>query len=286
MKGKLSIVTGATSGIGYQTARRLAYHEHHLVLVIRDIKKGDLIRRKILEEVTGSKIDIVVADLASQNQVRKAAHEIKQISPVVEVLLNNAGTWISERVLTEDGLEKVFAVNHLAYFLLTHLLYDLLAKSEEGRIINISSDSHFQGKMHFEDLSLKSNYHGLRSYAQSKLANVLFTYELEKRRIHDHITVNAVQPGLVKTDIGIKHTNWLHASAWKLRRYFGVTPEKGADTSVYLAMSPKVQGISGKYWADRMPKSSSKHSYNNEDARKLWEVSEKMCGISDYFGSS
>jgi len=138
----------------------------------------------------------------------------------------------------------------------------------------------------FEDLSLENGYHGLRSYAQSKLANILFTYELEKRKIHDHITVNAVQPGLVKTDIGIKNTNWLHASAWKLRRYFGVTPEKGADTSVYLATSPEVQRISGKYWANKRPKTSSKRSYRDEDASMLWESSEKMCGISDYFESS
>ncbi len=286
MKDKLSIVTGATSGIGLHTALRLAYHKHHLVLVLRDVKKGDLIRRQILDEVSGSTVDMVVADLASQNQVRKAAHEVKQISAVVDVLVNNAGTWSSKRVLTEDGLERVFAVNHVAYFLLTHLLYSSLANSEEARIINISSDSHFQSKMHFEDLSLKNGYHGLRSYAQSKLANILFTYELEKRKLHDHITVNAVQPGLVKTDIGIKNTNWLHASAWKLRRYFGVTPEKGADTSVYLATSPEVQGISGKYWANKSPKTSSKHSYSDEEASMLWEISEKMCGISDFFKSS
>jgi len=149
MKDKLSIVTGATSGIGFQTALRLAYHKHHLVLVLRDVIKGDLIRRQISDEVPGSKVDIVVADLASQNQVRRAGHEIKQISAAVDVLVNNAGTWISKRVLTEDGLERVFAVNHVAYFLLTHLLYSALANSEEGRILNISSDSHFHGKMHF-----------------------------------------------------------------------------------------------------------------------------------------
>jgi NAD(P)-dependent dehydrogenase (short-subunit alcohol dehydrogenase family) len=280
---KLSVITGATSGIGYQTALQLAHCQHHLILVFRDVNKGTRAKNEILRQVPAAKVELVTADLSSQQQIARAAQQIGQLTTKIDVLINNAGTWYSNRTVTEDNIEQVFAVNHLSYFLLTHLLYPLLARSKAARIINISSDSHFKAKRHFEDLGLSKNYHGLRSYAQSKLANILFTYELDRRKPHGHITANAVQPGLVITDIGIKNTRWWHALAWKIRRTSGVSSEEGARTSVHLASSGDIVGVSAKYWEDCRPKPSSKRSYNVEDAWKLWEVSEKMCGITDYF---
>jgi NAD(P)-dependent dehydrogenase (short-subunit alcohol dehydrogenase family) len=280
---KSIVLTGASSGIGYQTALQLAAQKHHLVLVSRSIEKGDRTRNQVREQIPDARIDLVTADLALQKHIRRAGEEINQLTPKIDVLINNAGTWNSHRIITDEGIEEVFAVNHLSYFLLTHLLYTSLVNSESARIINVSSDSHFKGRIHLDDLGLKNNYHGLRSYAQSKLANVHFTYELHRRKPHLNIVVNAVQPGLVTTDIGLKNTNWWHALAWKIRRSAGVSASEGAKTSVYLATAPDIAEVSAKYWENCQVKPSSKRSYNLEDARRLWEYSEQMCGITDYF---
>jgi NAD(P)-dependent dehydrogenase (short-subunit alcohol dehydrogenase family) len=280
---KIVVITGATSGIGYQTALQLAHKKHRLILVCRNKEKADLTRNRILDLVPAASIDLIHADLSVQQQIRKAGMEIIQLTNKLDVLVNNAGTWNSQRKITEDGVEEVFAVNHLSYFLITHLLYPLLALSENARIINLSSDSHFKGKMHFDDLGLKHNYHGLRSYAQSKLANVLFTYELDRLKPHQNIVVNAVQPGLVKTDIGLKNTKWWHALAWKIRRSAGVSSQQGAQTSVYLATSKEVATNSAKYWDNCRSKPSSKDSYDPDHARKLWEISARLCSVDKYF---
>lgn len=280
---KIVVITGATSGIGYQTALQLAHKKYRLILVSRNMEKANLARNRIMDLVPVSSIDLVHADLSVQQQIRRAGMEIVQLTSKLDVLVNNAGTWNSERRITEDGIEEVFAVNHLSYFLITHLLYPLLTLSENARIINLSSDSHFKGKMHFDDLGLEYNYHGLRSYAQSKLANVLFTYELDRLKPHQNIVVNAVQPGLVKTDIGLKNTKWWHALAWKIRRSAGVSSQEGAQTSVYLATSEEVAAISAKYWDNCRMKPSSKDSYDLDHARKLWEISAGLCSVDKYF---
>lgn len=278
------VITGATGGIGYQTAKQLAEQHHRLILIVRNMAKGDVARNQLLHEVPKAKIELVQADLASQEQIRAAAQQVHQMVEKVDVLINNAGIWHTHWTCTEDNIESVFAVNHLSYFLITHLLYPLMVNSGAGRIINVSSDSHFKGMMHFNDLNLHNNYHGLRSYAQSKLANILFTYEFHRRKPHQHITVNAVQPGLVKTDIGTKHTSWLHALAWKIRRSMGVSTEEGARTSVYLASAAEISGESAKYWDRCQPKQSSVDSCNSAYAAKLWSISSELCGITNYFG--
>jgi NAD(P)-dependent dehydrogenase (short-subunit alcohol dehydrogenase family) len=166
------------------------------------------------------------------------------------------------------------------------MMMGALNKVSDARIICVGSDSHFHGKLHFDDLSLRQNYHGLRAYAQSKLPNVMFVYELDRRLKEkglQNISVNCVQPGLVKTDIGLKHTISFHALAWRLRRLGGVSPEKGAETSIYLAREESAKGLSGRYWDKCRPKPSSRNSYVREDAKKLWEVSESLCDIQDYF---
>ena len=228
---------------------------------------------------------LIQADLGIQGQVREAAGKIMSRFEKLDVLVNNAGTWFSELVRTEDGIETVFAVNHLAYFLLTRELYPLLKEAPDARVVNVASDSHFKGQIQFDDIHLERNYHGLRSYAQSKLANVLFTYEFDRRKPHDHVAINAVQPGLVYTDIGLKHTQWLHALAWKVRRslWKGKTPAEGAATSIYLASHPEAQGQSGKYWDECKPKASSPASYDRAAAEKLWILSQELCGIADFF---
>lgn len=286
MKGKNCIVTGGNTGIGFETALALARAGANVIIVCRNREKGEAAIGSIRERTSSGSVGYVLADLSSQSSIRQAAKEILEEFPAIDVLVNNAGAWFSGLELTEDGVERQFAINHLAYFLLTRELLGALRKSADGRIICVGSDSHFNGKLHFDDLSLRNNYHGLRAYAQSKLANVMFTYELDRRlKSHgiDNVSVNCVQPGLVRTDIGLKHTISFHALAWKIRRMGGVTPEKGAETSVYLATSPDVRGKSGKYWDKCRPKPSSERSLNEEDARKLWEASEALCGIEEYF---
>ena len=284
MIGKVCVVTGATSGLGWETARSLAHKGATVILLGRNADKGKVAMEKIREIKPDARLEFLPVDMGTQAQIRKVASDIKSKYPMIDVLVNNAGTWHSQRILNGDGLETVFAVNHLAYFLLTHLLYPNLQRPEDARIINIGSDSHFQVKgMHFADLSLGKKYHGLRSYAQSKLANLLFTYELHRRKPDEHITVNCVQPGLVKTDIGLKHTSWLHQLAWKIRRSSGVEPAEGARTQVYLATSEEVKGKSGLYFDDCQPKKSSRASYDEEAAAQLWEISRALCGIGNYF---
>ncbi len=285
MNGKTCVVTGANAGIGFETAKALAAKGAQVIMVCRNPEKGRAALADIRSATGNEQLSLFTADLSSQRQIRSISQAIREQHPVVDVLVNNAGTWISKHTRTEDDIETVFAVNHLAYFLLTHLLYPALRQAPDARIVNVSSDSHFNTQMHFDDLHLTENYHGLRSYAQSKLANVLFTYEFERRKPHDHIAIHALQPGLVYTDIGLKHTTWLHGLAWKLRRslWRGISPAEGAATSIHLATHPEGAVESGKYWDQCKPKPSSPESYRAEDAARLWEISEKWCQIENYF---
>ena len=286
MDKKICLVTGANAGIGFETAKSLCASGATTVLICRSEEKARKAAAEIKKEVPDAKTDYAVADLSSQKQVRAMAETIQGRYDKIDVLINNAGSWFSDFELTEDGVERQWAINHLSPFLLTHLLLPNLQKAPDPRIINVSSDSHFHGKIHFKDVNLRNNYHGLRAYAQSKLANVLFTLEFNRRKASRHGTINAVQPGLVKTDIGLKHTASFHGLMWKLRRLTGVSPQKGAATSIYLASSEEVRGISGKYWDKCKPKSAAKKAYEPEDAARLWALSEEMCGISSYFGRS
>lgn len=283
MKGKVCVVTGSGSGIGYETALALAEKGAKVIIITRSIEKSGRVIEKIKKETGNDQAEGYAIDLSSQRLIRKGCAELLKNNPIIDVLINNAGTWYSKLVFTEENIETVFAVNHLAYFLMTHLLLPALMKSDDPRVINVSSDSHFQAKMHFNDINLTGKYHGLRSYAQSKLANVLFTYEFERRKPGEKPGIYCVQPGLVKTNIGLKNTVSLHGIAWKIRRMAGVVPREGAATSIYLASSDEVKGQSGRYWDKCKPKKSSKASYNKEDARLLWELSEKLCDIKDYF---
>ncbi len=286
MTGKNCVITGANAGLGYETAKAMALRGANVMMVCRNEAKG---KRALIELVQASgnqNIYLQTADLSSQKDIKAAAEKIRERFAIVDVLVNNAGTWISNLTFTEDNIEKMFAVNHLAYFYLSHLLYPAIARAADGRIVSVASDSHFQGKMNFEDLYLTKKYHGLRAYAQSKLANILFTYELDRIKPNDNVSTYAVQPGLVKTDIGVKHTNWLHAFAWKVRRSGGVTPDIGAKTQIYLSTADEVKDQSGKYWDKCKPKKSSKRTYVEADAQRLWKISKELCKIDDFFKDS
>lgn len=283
MNRKTCVITGATSGIGYGIAKGLAGKNFELILIGRDTHKGQSVVENLKSHTANTSITYYNIDLCSQKQIRQTGEEIKNKHPKIDVLINNAGVWTSRYELTDDQIEKQFAVNHLAYFLLTHLLYPNIAKCSDGRIINMGSDSHRFGKINFDDINLERSYHGLKAYGQSKLANLLFTYELHRLKKEDHVSVYCVQPGLVKTDIGVKHTNPFHSFMWKLRRLSGMTPDKAAETAIYLATADEVASSSGFYWDKCKPKPSSERSKNTEDAARLWKMSEQMCGIKNYF---
>ena len=256
-----------------------------MILVCITEEKAKMAMEKILIGHAEAELDYAIADLSSQAEIRNLAKNIITKYPVLDVLINNAGIWYSDMQLTADGIERQWAINHLAPFLLSHLLLPSLSKAKDPRIITVSSDSHFHGKIHFKDVNLTNNYHGLRAYAQSKLANVLFTKAFEKLKPNKKLSIYAVQPGLVKTDIGLKHTFSFHGLMWKLRRLTGKTPAKGAATSVFLALDKSVKGISGKYWDKCKPKPCSKKANSSPDADRLWALSCEQCGIADYFGN-
>lgn len=280
---KICLITGATSGIGYSIAASLAAKQHTVLMLGRNPEKGTTLAKQLKASTGNNDIYFYTVDLCSQKQIRTVGNRIQQEFPKIDVLINNAAQWNSNYELTEDGIEKQFAVNHLAYFLLTHLLYPSLRNSRHARIINIASDSHRYGKMNFQNLNLQNEYHGLKAYGQSKLANLLFSYHLHRTKREKEIAIYCVQPGLVKTDIGIKHTSVLHSLAWKLRRLTGITTEKAAANIIYLATSDEVADHSGRYWDNRKTKPSSIQSQNREDAERLWTVSESLCGIENYF---
>ncbi|MFC2125538.1 SDR family oxidoreductase [Bacteroidota bacterium] len=286
MENKICVITGACSGIGLETAKALSDMGATIVLVCRDEQNGLAAREEIVKDSGNKKVNIVPMNLSSQKQIREGIRTIMDLHPKIDVLINNAGTWFSKLEYTEDNIETQFAVNHLAYFLITYELLPILRKSDDPRIINVGSDSHFHGKIHFHDINLTKKYHGLRAHAQSKLANVLFTYEFDRRKDDNKLSIYCVQPGLVKTDIGLKHTYPLHGIAWKLRRLGGVSIKEGAATSIYLASSPDAQGESGKYWDKCKVKKSSRNSYDKDMASRLWLLSEKLCDIENYFGSN
>ncbi|HET9723810.1 MAG TPA: SDR family oxidoreductase [Actinomycetota bacterium] len=272
-------MTGATSGIGMATAAELASMGARVGLVARNAAKGEITLAEIRATSHNDRLDLFGADLSSQASVRALSEDVRRRFSSLNVLVNCAGDSYAHRHTTVDGLELTFALNHLAYFQLTRLLLDLLVASAPSRIVNVTSGAQSVGRIDFEDLQGERRYRGQAAYNQSKLANVLFTYELARRLEGTGVTVNAVHPGVARTRFG--HADPNIATRWLTRvaQPFMRTPERGASTVIYLASSPEVEGTTGRYWANLKPKSSSKRSYDVEAAERLWEISEALTGL-------
>lgn len=286
------VVTGATSGIGLATTTELVRRGAFVIGVGRSPERCEQAEITIKAANPNGRVVFLIADLASQKQIRELAEQIrlksaslgkgaKQECARIDVLINNAGTFSGWFIATAEGFELQLAVNHLAPFLLTHELMPLLKAAPAGRVITVSSGSHYRTRINWNDIELRKHYNCLRAYKQSKLANVLFSSELN-RRLGPNATVRgyAVDPGLVNTEIGLKGTNGLVKWIWTKRRQGGVDSAAGAATSIYLASEPSVQAAQEVYWKKCRPKRPSRYSEQEDAAFRLWEISERMCGIN------
>jgi NAD(P)-dependent dehydrogenase (short-subunit alcohol dehydrogenase family) len=279
MTGKTVLITGGTGGIGRAAAIGLASMGARVGITGRDRPRAERAAIAISRESSNPAVDVFVADLSSQAEVRRMADEVLAAYPRLDVLLNNVGGFWANRHVTADGLEHTFALNHLAPFLLTGLLLERLKASAPARIVTVSSGAQSMGRIDFDDLMGEAKYSGQRAYNQSKLANVMFTYELAKRLEGTGVTATVLHPGVTSTGFGAEDT----ARGWgpliAVMRPFMKKPEQGAETSVYLASSPKAEGLSGQYFAGRTPKASHKTSYDTTITARLWQISADLVGI-------
>jgi NAD(P)-dependent dehydrogenase (short-subunit alcohol dehydrogenase family) len=275
VKGKICLITGATSGIGKETAIELAARGAILVLPVRDIMKGETLKAEILEKTPEAQIEIMPCDLASFDSIRSFVDAFKTRYDQLHILINNAGMWETKKKFSEDGIEMTFAVNHLAPFLLTNLLLKTIKTSAPARIINVSSESHRRGTINFKDLEFSRRYSGIKAYGQSKLANILFTKKLSQLLKGSGVTANCLHPGFVKTAI----FDTLPRPVFWLMRPFMVTPVKGAETTLYLATSDDVANFRGEYFVDRKPKKPNKEALRKDIADRLWEISANYVGL-------
>jgi NAD(P)-dependent dehydrogenase (short-subunit alcohol dehydrogenase family) len=280
MQGKVCMVTGANSGIGKATALALAKMGATLVMVCRDRARGEEARSEITTKSRNNAVDLLQADLSSQQSIRQLVENFQHHYTHLHVLINNAGAGaaFTGRRETVDGLEMTFAVNYLAPFLLTNLLLDVLTASAPARIVNVSSNSHEAGYIQMDDLQAE-HYRSMRAYGQSKLAVVLFTYELARRLRGTGVTANCLHPGFVATNFGQRDVGPAVRFLVKLIGSFGASPQEGAKTSIYLASSPDVEGVTGKYFVKSIPKRSASISYDESLQRQLWEQSAKLVNL-------
>jgi NAD(P)-dependent dehydrogenase (short-subunit alcohol dehydrogenase family) len=280
MKGRRCVITGATSGIGEATAVALAAAGAELTLVCRNREKAEATLGKIHAEAPYAAVDLVLADLSSQAEVRRAAAEILEDPRPIHVLINNAGVVNLKYSTTVDAIETTFAVNHLAYFLLTRLLLERIEQSPDARIVNVASDGHRFSSMDFDNIGHENDFRWMKVYGQSKLANILFTRELARRLEGSGVTVNALHPGGVSTGLGANNGTRLHGFLMAILKPFMKTPEDGARTSIYLASAPEVGKLSGEYFTRCKVTAGSRESRDMEAAARLWELSERMTGLA------
>jgi NAD(P)-dependent dehydrogenase (short-subunit alcohol dehydrogenase family) len=279
MQGKVCLVTGSTSGIGKVTARELAGMGATVVMLCRNRAKGEAVQAEIKAASGNDQVDLIVADLSELSEVRRAAGEFKQKYTQLHVLVNNAGGINTEHKITADGLEYTFVTNYLAPFLLTELLLDVLKASAPARIVNVSSVAHTQGKIDFADLQGAQRYSFTKAYGQSKLAQIYFTYELADQLKGTGVAVNALHPGAVASNFNDGMKGIAHVIGALIYALIGISEEKGAQTTLYVATSPEVEGVSGKYFSQSKQGKetpSSKLSYDMAIRRRLWEVSEEL----------
>ncbi len=278
MKGKTVLITGANSGIGLETALALAWMSAKVIMVARDPKTGQEALDMVKVKTSNDNVQLILCDFSSLKNVRALAKEVNEKCTKLDVLINNAGKIFGSRKLTEDGFEWTFGVNHLAPFLLTNLLLPLLKKSAPSRVVNTASVAHTFGHIDFDDIMSEKGYNDMKAYSQSKLANVLFSLELSNRIKGTGVTSNSLHPGVVNThfaDQGSAINNFIY----KVFGFMMETPKQGARTTVYLASSPEVEGVTGKYFSARKQITPSNEARDMAIAKKLWEVSEKLVGL-------
>jgi retinol dehydrogenase 14 len=286
MAGKTVLITGGTSGIGKATASGLAALGARVAITGRDLTRVSATASDITVATGNPDVDAFGADLSSQAEVRRLAGEVLGAYRRLDVLINNVGGFWATRHTTTDGLEHTFAVNHLAGFLLTNLLLDRLKSSAPARVVTVSSGAQSMGEIDFEDLQGEGKYSGQAAYSQSKLANVMFTYELARRLAGTGVTATVLHPGVTRTAFGAEDPSWISKVITPFWRPFMRTPQRGAAISIYLASSPEVETVTGRYFAERRQKTSSKASYDEDQAARLWEVSALLVGLAPSAGAA
>lgn len=281
MQGKVVVITGATSGIGQVAAERLAALGARIVLVTRDPGRGEAALARLHDRGPGVAHRLHRADLSRLAEVKRAAAEIAAAEPRVDVLINNAGAMYGSRQVTGDGLELTFATNHVSYVVMTHGLRERLMAAAPARVVNTASNAHRRAVLDFEDLQSARGYRGFTVYGRSKLCNILYTRELARRWAGTGVTANCLHPGFVATRFGDESGGLLSYGVRAAKMMFAISPEKGADTLVYLAASPDVAAVSGEYFEKRRPVVPSSEARDDPAARKLWRETARLAGIAD-----
>ena len=279
MLNKLCVITGANSGIGFETAKALAQNGAYIVMVCRNEDKAELAKKAILELSPSAGIDIVLCDFSIQSEIHKAAQEVIQKYDKIDILINNHGFIAAERTETIDDLEETFAVNHIGYFLFTNLLLNNLKAADKARIINVASDAHRAGKFDPKNLQLKTGYSAMKAYGNSKLFNILFTKELAHRLSDTNITTNCLHPGVIRSNFG-SGSNFVVRTFWKIAGPFMTSPEDGAQTTIYLATADEVEAVNGAYFKNKKAISPRIKATNMDHAKSLWDISNQLCGTS------
>ncbi len=279
MTGKICLVTGGNSGIGKATAIGLAKTGATVVVVSRNKEKGQTATTDIIAKSGNKNVELIQADLSSQSSIHQLVDEFKTRHEKLHLLINNAGVYLTKRTETEDGLESTFATNHLGPFLLTSLLLDILKASAPSRIVNVTSDAHKGAKIDFDDLQGEKRFSGWQAYGQSKLAMILYTHELAKRLEGSGVTVNSAHPGVVRTNFA-KNNGGLVMLGFRFLGMFFISPESAAKRILYVAMSPDLEGVTGKYFTKMHEVRSSQESYDDDSAKRLWQVSEQLTRLA------
>jgi NAD(P)-dependent dehydrogenase (short-subunit alcohol dehydrogenase family) len=279
MEGKVCVITGGTSGIGLVAAGSLAQQGARLVLVAREKARGEAAIARIRERAPGAEISIHYGDLSRLQEMHRLGREIAAAEPKIDVLMNNAGAMFSRRSVTEDGLERTFAVNHMAYFVMTHWLRERLTAAAPSRIVSTASEAHRRERLDFDDLQSARSYRGLRVYGRSKLCNILFTRELARRLAGSGVTANSLHPGFVATRIADNNGGLFRVGVGIAKSFFALSPEKGAETMVYLATSPYVASVTGGYFDKSRPAVPTAAAQDDAAARRLWEESARIAQL-------
>ena len=279
MAEKVCLVTGGNSGIGKSVALGLAKMGATVVVVSRNKEKGETAVTDIVEKSGNKNVELIQADMSSQNSIHQLVNEFRARHEKLHLLINNAGVYLTKRSETEDGLESTFAVNHLGPFLLTSLLVDILKASAPSRIVNVTSDAHKGARVNFDDLQGERKFSGWQAYGQSKLAMILYTRGLAKKLEGTGVTVNSAHPGVVRTNFA-KNNGGLVMLGFRFLGMFFISPESAAKRILYVATSPDLEGVTGKYFTKMHEVKSSQESYDDDSARRLWQISEQLTHLS------